>query len=156
VGVEVWTLTEVARLITADRQIAVRTADALRLEASLRERVAEAHRLEMRAVVFADREYVAVPGYEAFRIQQGLELLGTFLAGEAELSAWRRGMDAFARYRAAVARSREARARGDREQAARVLDSEGQASSGQLIAVLDQLSDLTQAALNQSQLDASV
>jgi signal transduction histidine kinase len=155
VGVEVWTLVEVARLLTADRQIVVRTADALRLEASLRERVAEAHRLEMRAIVFADREYVAVPSYEAFRIQQGLELLGTFLAGEAELGAWRRGIDAFARYRAAVARSREARAQGDREQAARVLDSEGQASNGELIAALDQLTDLTQAALNQSQLQAS-
>jgi len=155
VGVEVWTLIEVARLITADRQIAVRTADALRLEASLRERVAEAHRLEMRAVVFADREYVAVPSYEALRIQQGLDLLGTFLASDAELGTWRQAIDAFIRYRAAVAKSREARARGDRDGATTVLDSEGQASNGQLVAALDQLTDLTQAALNQSQLQAS-
>jgi HAMP domain-containing protein len=155
VGVEMWTLTELARLITADRQIAVRTADALRLEASLRELVAEAHRLEMRAVVFAGREYVAVPSYEAFRIQQGLELLGTLLTDEAERGAWRQAIDAFLRYRAAVARSREARARGEREQATRVLESEGQASSGQLIAALEQLTGLTQSALNQSQLQAS-
>src|SRR5262245_41146279 len=134
VGVEVWTLAEVARLITADRQIAVRTADALRLEASLRERVSEAHRLEMRAVVFADREYVAVPSDEAFRIQQGLELLGRFLASDAEGGAWRQAIDAFVRYRAAVAKSREARARGDRDRAAKVLDTEGQASNSQLIA----------------------
>jgi signal transduction histidine kinase len=155
VGVEVWTLTEVARLNTVDRQIAVRTADALRLEASLRERVGEAHRLEARAVVFADREYVAVPSYEAFRIQQRLDLLGTFLATDAERGAWREATDAFARYRAAVARSREARARGDRDGATKVLDSEGQAANGQLVAALDQLTGLTQAALNQSQLQAS-
>ena len=97
VGVAVWTLAEVARLINADRQVAVRSADALRVAASLRERVAESHRLELRALVFADREYVKLPQHEALRTQQGLDLLGTFLATDAEREAWREANEAFVR-----------------------------------------------------------
>ncbi|MBI4011255.1 MAG: HAMP domain-containing protein [Candidatus Rokubacteria bacterium] len=155
VGVAVWTLAEVAKLIAADRQIAVRAADALRLEASLRERVAEAHRLEMRALIFADREYVAVPSYEALRIQQGLDLLGTFLASDVERAGWRQANDAFGEYRGMVARSRELRARGDRDRAARLLETDGQAAAGRVITSLERLTDMTQAALNESQLQAS-
>ena len=154
-GVAVWTLTEVANLITADRQIAVRAADALRLEASLRERVGEAHRLEMRALVFADREYAAVPSYEALRIQQGLDLLGTFLATDAERTAWREALAAFGRYRTAVARSREFRTRGDRERADKLLETDGQAAAGKVVASLERLTDMTQIALNESQQRAS-
>ncbi len=155
VGVAVWTLAEVAKLMTADRQIAVRAADALRLEASLRERMAEAHRLEMRALVFADREYVAVPSYEALRIQQGLDLLGTLLATDAERAGWRGAIAAFGEYRETVARSRELRTRGDRDRAARLLETDGQAAVGRVIASLERLTDMTQAALNESQLQAS-
>lgn len=155
VGVTVWTLTEVAKLITADRKIAVRAADALRLGASLRERVAEAHRLEMRALVFADREYVAVPSYEALRIQQGLDLLGTFLASDAERAGWREAITAFGDYRGTVARSRDLRTRGDRDRAAKLLETDGQAAAGRVIATLERLTDMTQVALNESQLEAS-
>lgn len=155
VGVAVWTLVEIAGLITADRQIAVRAADALRLGASLRERVGEAHRLEMRALVFADREYTAVPSYEALRIQQGLELLGTFLASDAERIAWGQAMAAFARYREAVARSRDLRRRGDLDGASKVLESDGRAAAGRVMTALERLTDLTQAGLNETQLQAS-
>jgi two-component system sensor histidine kinase GlrK len=155
VAVAVWTLVEMAGLLTADRQIAVRAADALRVEASLRERVGEAHRLEMRALVFADREYAAVPSYEALRIQQGLELLGTYLASDAERTAWGQAMAAFARYREAVARSRELRRQGDRDGANQALESDGQAAAGRVMTALERLTDMTQAGLNETQIEAS-
>jgi signal transduction histidine kinase len=155
VGVAAWTLTEVARLMTADRQVAVRAADALRLEASLRERVAEAHRLEMRALVFADREYAAVPRYEALRIQQGLDLLGTFLASDTERATWQEAVLAFGEYRSTVARSRELRAQGKPQPAARILETDGQTAASRVIAALERLTDRTQAALNESQIQAS-
>jgi signal transduction histidine kinase len=154
-GVAVWTLAEVARLISADRQVAVRSADALRVAASLRERVAEAHRLELRALVFADREYGKVPQYEALRIQQGLDLLGAFLATDAEREAWREANGAFVQYRAAVVKSREARARGQIDQASRLLESEGRVEAARVTAALERLTDMTSAALNESQRRAS-
>jgi signal transduction histidine kinase len=155
VGVAVWTLAEVARLITADRQFAVRSADALRVAASLRERVTESHRLELRALVFADGEYVKLPQHEALRIQQGLDLLGTFLATDAERDAWREANSAFVTYRAAVVRSREARARGRTDQASQLLETEGGPAAARVTAALERLTDMTSAALNESQRRAS-
>ncbi|SRR5581483_5253487 len=154
-GVAVWMLTEVAGILDADRQIAVRGADALRMAASLRERVAQAHRLELRALVFADREYVEVPKYEALRLQQGLDLLGSFLVSEAERRAWTEANEAFARYRAAVARSRELQARGDVEGASRLLEREGGAAADRVAVALERLTDMTQVSLNESQHRAS-
>jgi signal transduction histidine kinase len=156
VGVAAWTLTEVARLIAADRQIAIRGADALRLEASLRERVGQAHRLEMRHLIFGDREYAEVSSLEALRIQKGLELLGSLLATEPERAQWHEAVQAFGRYRAAVARGHELRARGNLPRATRVLESEAGQAADRVIAALDRLMDLTQAALNEGQLQATL
>jgi signal transduction histidine kinase len=150
-GVAVWTLAEVARLINADRQVAVRSADALRVAASLRERVAESHRLELRALVFADREYVKLPQHEALRTQQGLDLLGTFLATDPE----REANQAFVEHRSAVAKSREARARGRTDQASQLLESEGGLAAARVTAALERLTEMTSAALNESQRRAS-
>jgi HAMP domain-containing protein len=54
-----------------------------------------------------------------------------------------------------VARSRELRARGDRDRAARLLETDGQAAASRVITSLERLTDLTQVALNESQLQAS-
>jgi len=155
VGVAVWTLAEVARLINEDRQIAVRSADALRVAASLRERVVESHRLELRALVFADREFLKVPQFEALRIQQGLDLLGTFLATDAERVAWREANSAFTQYRAAVAKSREARARGQANESSGLMDDEGGPAARRVTAALERLTEMTSAGLNESQRRAS-
>ena len=155
VGVAVWTLAEVARLINEDRQIAVRSADALRVAASLRERVVESHRLELRALVFADREFLKVPQFEALRIQQGLDLLGTFLATHAERVAWREANSAFTQYRAAVAKSREARARGQANESSGLMDDEGGPAARRVTAALERLTEMTSAGLNESQRRAS-
>jgi signal transduction histidine kinase len=155
VGVAVWTLAEVARLISADRQVAVRSADALRVAASLRERVVESHRLELRALVFADREYVKVPQTEAARTQQGLDLLGTFLVTDAEREAWQEANRAFTEYRAAVAKSREARTRGQNDRASQILETEGGPAAARVSAALERLTEMTSAGLNESQRRAS-
>ena len=155
VGVAVWTLSEVARLITADRQIAVRAAEALRLEVSLRELMRRATLLEMRHLVFGDQEYAALPSYDALRIQEGLDRLGKVLASAVEQRQWQEAQEAFGQYRAAVAHAREVRTRSDGRQASQILERQAQPAAGRVIAALDGLMDLTQAGLNESQLEAA-
>jgi signal transduction histidine kinase len=155
VGVAVWTLTEVAKLITADRQIAVRTAEALRLEVSLRELMRRASLLEMRHLVFGDQEYAALPSHEALKISQGLDLLGRLLSGNVEQGHWAEAQQAFTQYRIAVARARELRSRGDVTQAGHVLDQQAQPAAERVSAALDALMELTQSGLNASQVEAA-
>ncbi|HEV8673801.1 MAG TPA: ATP-binding protein [Methylomirabilota bacterium] len=155
VGVAAWTLAEVARLITADRQVAVRAAEALRMEVSLRELTRRATLLEMRHLVFGDQEYAALPSHEALRIKQGLDVLGTMMASDAERARWQEALQAFGHYRAAVTRGREARAHGDVSQATKILETQAQPAAGRVVAALDGLMDLTQAGLNESQLEAA-
>jgi two-component system sensor histidine kinase GlrK len=155
VGVAVWTLTEVALLITVDRQVAVRTAESLRLQVSLRELMRRASLLEMRHLVFGDREYAALPSHEALRIKQGLDLLGSLVASDAERARWQEAQLAFGQYRTAVVRARELRVRGDTAQAAQTLEKQAQPAAERVVAALDGLLDLTQAGLNESQAEAA-
>lgn len=154
VGVAAWTLTEVATLISTHRDIVVRAADVLRVEASLRERVGPVHQFEMRALVFGDREYATVPSQEAGQIQKGLNQLHELLTTEAERAQARQAIRAFANYRATVGKARELRARGDVNGAAKVLDAEARPAVERVVAELDGLITLTQAALYETQTEA--
>jgi signal transduction histidine kinase len=155
VGVAAWTLAEVAKLLTADRQVAVRAAESLRLEVSVRELIRRASLLEKRHLVFGDQEYAALPSHETLRIKQGMDLLATHLPGEAERQGWTEAQRAFTDYRAAVTRAREARKRGDVTRAGQILEQQADPAAGQMIVALDRLMDLTQAGLDESQLAAA-
>ncbi len=154
VGVAVWTLGEVAQLISADRRITVRAVDSLRLEAFLRERVEQAHKFEMRYLVFGDREYETVPTQEAVKIQNGLRQLNELLGTDAERERLERAVRAYAEYRAAVVRGRDLRARGDGGGAARMLEVQAQPALDRVVGALDGLLVLTKAALSESQVQA--
>lgn len=151
VGVAAWTLAEVAQLITADREIAVRAAEALRLEVSVRELLRRARLLEMRHLVFGDEEYGALPSHETMRIAQGLDRLGAHLASAAEQQHWAEARGAFGEYRAAVTRAREDRARGDVARAGEILEKQASPAADRVVAALDRMMDLTQTGLDESQ-----
>src|SRR5437016_2020056 len=74
-GVAVWSLVELAHLASAERTVTVQTAEALRLQVLIREAVVEASHLEMRNLVFGDREYAAVSSARAARIASVLVAL---------------------------------------------------------------------------------
>jgi signal transduction histidine kinase len=154
VGVAVWTLGEVAKLIGSNRDIAVRATDALRVEASLREQVETAHRFEMRFLVFGDREYEKVPSQAAVRIQSGLDRLGDLLATEVERVRARRTIEAFAAYRAAIAQVRQLRADGDPAGANRLLETRARPALERVMAEMDGLVAATQTALHATQTEA--
>src|SRR5262249_23095219 len=148
-GVAAWTLAEVAKLITANREVAVRAAEALRLEVSLRELMQRASALEMRHLVFGDQEYAALPSHETLRINQGLDLLGTYLASPTERQRWEEAQHAFADYRAAVTRAREGRTGGDVTRAGEILEKQANPAAARVVTALDGLMDLTQVGLNE-------
>lgn len=154
VGVAAWTLTEVAGLIGTHRDIVVRAADVLRVEASLRERVGQVHRFEMRALVFGDREYATVSSQEAGQIEKSLNQLHQLLTTDAERAQARQAIRAFANYRATVGKARELRARGDASGASRILETEARPAIERVAAELDALITLTQAALYETQTQA--
>ncbi len=154
-GVAAWSLVEMARLSAVERRITVRAAEALRLQVALRENVVEAHRFELRNLVFGDREYAAVSAARTARIAQDMDRLTTFLTSEAEQARLREAVRDFGAYRAAVARARDLRARGDAKAAEALLQAAGPPVVGRVVANLDRLTTLTQSSLDRVQTEAT-
>jgi two-component system sensor histidine kinase GlrK len=153
-GVAVWSLGQVGQLIVVDRDITVRTAEALRLEVSVRELLRRTAALERRFVVFGDREYGAIPATQAQHIRDDLGRLAPLLASDPERQRLRQAEAAFSRYRAAVAQGRTLLGRGEGRRAGEVLDAQALPAADQAIEALDDLVRLTQATLDRTQTQA--
>jgi signal transduction histidine kinase len=155
-GVAVWSLNEVAKLASAERTITVRAAEALRLQVSIRNAVIQANRLDMRNLVFADREYAAASSAQAARIAQDLDRLEGFLTSAAERARLGRAVQDFAQYRNVAARVRALRGQGDVREAEHVLQSSAQPIVDRVVASLDGLVELTRSSLDRAQTEATV
>jgi signal transduction histidine kinase len=154
-AVALWSVREIASLSAAERSITVRVADALRLEAGLREAVLKAARLEMRSLVFGDREYTAVANAEADRIQQDLDRVAGFLTTDEERLRLRDAVERFGEYRAAVARVRGLHERGERQKAEALLQTVAEPAVTRIVENLDRLIEITRGALDQTQIEAT-
>ena len=150
-GVAYWSITEVAKLLTANRQVTTRTAEALRLEVSARESMRRAIALEERFVVFGDREYATKPIEAAQEIQDGLARLETRLASELEKARLREAAQQFTIYREATAKGRQLRAGGDARGAGQVISIEAGPAAERFMTEMGSLIDLTQANLDFAQ-----
>jgi signal transduction histidine kinase len=147
-GVAFWSITEVSKLLTADRAITTRTAEALRLEVSLRESVRRTTALERRYIVFGDQEYASIPREEAQQIEKDLERLGGLLTTELERARLREATQSFSAFREVAAKGRQLRSRGDVKRAGEVIDAEALPAAERAIGELGRLIDLTQANLD--------
>jgi signal transduction histidine kinase len=154
VGVAMWSLVEVAKLSVADRKITVRVAEALRLEASLQEAVIRTSRLEMRNLVFADKEYAAVASAEAGRIEQSLGRLRETLSTDEEQGRLREVAKDFGEYQAAVAEARQLLDAGDRRRAEETLSGKALPVADRMATALDDLAELTRTGLDWTQAEA--
>jgi len=123
-GVAYWSLTEVAKLLAANREITTRTAEALRIEVSLRESMRRASALEERFVVFGDQEYASKPIEVAQEIREGLAQLPVRLGTELERARLREATQHFVAYGEATAKGRRLRAAGDARRAGEVISRE--------------------------------
>ena len=83
-GIAAWSLSEVGKLSIADRSITVRAAEALRSAAYLREAVSTANRVDMRSLVFGDKEYTDASSAGATNITQEFDRLAGLLTTEQE------------------------------------------------------------------------
>jgi signal transduction histidine kinase len=154
VGVAMWSLVEVAKLSVADRKITVRVAEALRLEASLQEAVIRTSRLEMRNLVFADKEYAAVASAETGRIEQNLGRLREILSTDEEQGRLREVAKEFGEYQAAVAEARQLLDAGDRKRAEEALSGKALPIADRMATALDDLAELTRTGLDWTQAEA--
>ncbi|PYN11779.1 MAG: hypothetical protein DME06_10925, partial [Candidatus Rokuibacteriota bacterium] len=154
-GVAVWSLVELAHLASAERSVTVQTAEALRLQVGIREAVVEASHLEMRNLVFGDREYAAVSSARAARIAQELDRVEELVTTDAERDALKQAAQAFNDFRAIVVRARGLRARGDVKRAEELMQSSGQPIVTRVVSTMDNLVRLTQGSLDRSQTEAT-
>ena len=154
-GVAVWSLVELAHLASAERSVTVQTAEALRLQVGIREAVVEASHLEMRNLVFGDREYAAVSSARAARIAQELDRVEELVTTDAERDALKQAAQAFNDFRAIVVRARGLRAGGDVKRAEELMRSAGQPIVTRVVSTMDGLVRLTQSSLDRSQTEAT-
>jgi len=147
-GVAYWSITEIGKLLAANRDVTTRTTAALRIEVSVRESMRQASALEQRFVVFGDREYASRPAGVAQEIQDGLAALPARLGTELERARLRASERHFAAYREAAARGRVLRASGDTRAAGEVIGREAVPAAERFMEEMGRLIDLTQANLD--------
>ena len=101
-GVGVWSLTAVGRLVSVNREITTETGPALRLAASLRDRVLALGRLEVRHAILRDTRYAALWEESAARLAADLTTLHTLVRSDAEHARLADVVAAFEEYRRAA------------------------------------------------------
>ena len=99
VGVAGWSLGAMARLVTANRDIATRSAPALQIANAVRDSLDRLERLEARYLVRRDAAYAADWEDRAERLAADLEQLGVLVSTASERSALGRVSEGFAAYR---------------------------------------------------------
>jgi len=144
-GVGVLSLRAVGRLVSVNREITTQTVPALRLAASAHEAVAPLTRLEARALVLRDARYVTLWSERAALVARDLERLAGYATSGSEAALLRDARDAFERYRRVVAEEHALLARGERQRALRLADSDALPLSDKVEASLDALMNATHA-----------
>jgi signal transduction histidine kinase/ActR/RegA family two-component response regulator len=154
-GIAAWSLYEVGKLTIADRTITVRAAEALRSAAYLREAVSTAKRVDMRSLVFGDKEYTDASSAGATNITQEFDRLAALLTTEQEQTLIRAAATGFKDYYATVTETRELRKRGDLKRAEKLMQDEAQPGVDRVVENLDRLVKITRDNLDQTQTEAT-
>ncbi|MBI3055982.1 MAG: HAMP domain-containing protein [Betaproteobacteria bacterium] len=154
-GIAAWSLYEVGKLTIADRTITVRAAEALRSAAYLREAVSTAKRVDMRSLVFGDKEYTDASSTGATNITQEIDRLAGLLTTEQEQTLIRAVATGFKDYYATVTETRELRKRGGLKRAEKLMQDEAQPGVDRVVENLDRLVKITRDNLDQTQTEAT-
>ena len=101
-GVGVWSLAAVGRLVSVNREITTETGPALRLAASLRDRVQALGRLEARHAILRDARYATLWEESAARLAADLHALHALVRSDAEHARLADVVAAFEEYRRVV------------------------------------------------------
>jgi signal transduction histidine kinase len=154
-GIAAWSLREVGKLTIADRSITVRAAEALRSATYLREAVSTAKRIDMRSMVFGDKEYTDASSAGANNITDEFDHLAGLITTEQEQALIRDAAAGFKDYYATVTETRELRKRGDPKGAEKMMRDEAQPKADRVVETLDRLVKITTNNLDQTQTEAT-
>ncbi len=154
VGVAGWSLGAMARLVTANRDIATRSAPALQIANAVRDSLDRLERLEARYLVRRDAAYAADWEDRAERLAADLEQLGALVSTASERSALGRVSEGVAAYRRHFEAERALVARGRVEPAQRIADGPARAAATAAETGLVDLIAASEAALARAQVEA--
>src|SRR5262249_30320512 len=139
-------LQAVGRLVSVNRVITDHAVPAARLTSSLRDAVRSLSRLEAKYVILRDSLYAALWYEAATRVETDLETLEGAASSKGQRAALARVTVAFKQYREVVAQERDLLARGQRQQALKLVEGEGAARAERVETALDRVVYETEAA----------
>jgi signal transduction histidine kinase len=148
-------LRAVGRLVSVNREITTRSLPAVRLGSTLRDAVRALGRLEARYVILRDPLYATLWDETAARVGADLEHLAAAVTAPGQEVAVGEVIAAFDHYREVVADERDLLARGFRQQALRLAETEGAARAERVEASLERLTRETDLALRASLAEAT-
>jgi two-component system, NtrC family, sensor histidine kinase GlrK len=154
VGVAVLSLRAIDRLVSANREITMRTMPALRLGDSVRDGVLALARLEARALVLDDAQYAALWDDRAARMRDELEVLREYVTRR-ESALVDEALAVLREYREVVAEERHLAARGERVAAIELAGRRGRPLLDRIGTSLDRLAAARHGALLAVQADAA-
>jgi signal transduction histidine kinase len=154
-GIAVWSLNEVGKLSVASQPVAIRAAEALPRAVSLREAVSQAKRVDLRSLVFGDREYTDASIAGSAHIVEELDRLSGLLTTDEEKALLRSAASGFKEYYAIVNDARDLRKRGDAKRAEKLMQIEAQPMADRVVEQLDRLVRITSDALDKAQIEAT-
>jgi signal transduction histidine kinase len=154
VGASILSLVAVDGLIAVNREITTRTMPALRLGASARDGVLALARLEARALVLRDPQYVALWDERAARTRADLEALRSYVSA-LEATLVDEALVTLEEYEDVVDEERRLAENGDRTAAVRLAEERGRALVERIGDTLERLAEARHAAILRAQADAA-
>ena len=154
-GVSVLSLAAVARLVSANTDVANRAIPALSLTASTREAITPLLRLETRAFVLGDRRYASAWTKLAGEISDDLDRLATYVVGEDEILHLGKARAAFEDYRRIVAEEKALLRRGDRARILAFTETSARVRAEAVEESLDTVMAATRARVTAAQAEAA-
>jgi signal transduction histidine kinase len=148
-------LRAVGRLVSVNREITQHSVPAVRLGASIREAIGALARLEGRFVILRDPRYARLWDEMAGRVESDLARLDGAVTSGQERLVLREIVPAFADYRRVVDEQRARVARGERERALALVETEGRAHIERVEAMLDRLAGETDLAVQAALAEAA-
>ncbi|HEV8641487.1 MAG TPA: ATP-binding protein [Methylomirabilota bacterium] len=148
-------LRAVGRLVSVNRDITTRTMPAIHDASSIHAAMPGLARLEARMLILRDPRYVTRWEEQAAQARDDLARLGPLLTTPRQEALLRQAKDAFDEYQRLVGEEQALLARGQREQALRLSDTETRALIERVESLLDQLIEQIRSAALGAQAEAA-
>lgn len=145
----------VARLASVNREITTQAVPIVRLASSLRDAMRALSRLEGRYVILRDPLYATLWDETAARVEVDLVQVQAAVTTQGQRAATAEAIFAFEQYREVVAEERALLGRGNRPEALRLYETEGQGRADRVDGMLERLTRETDVAVKDALAEAT-